>query len=264
MVFEYVFMKNALLAGVAIAGACSLLGVFLILRNLAMLGDGLAHASFGGIAAGILFKINPIVSAFLFALANAVAVKKLMKNRVYGDAAIAVIFSFGMALAVMLIGIAKAFKSDIFSYLFGSILTASKIDVALGFIVFAIVLSTITIFYRELFLISFNEEIAHVNGINVDRFNTVVILLASAVVVVAIKVAGVLLASSFLVIPALTALQISASFKKSLIFSLLFSEISTILGIFMSFYLNVPTSGIIVMIMIFIFLTLFLAKILRK
>ncbi len=252
-VFEYEFMRNALLTGFAIAGACSLLGIFLILRRLSMLGDGLAHAAFGGIAVGLLFKFNPTASALIFSIINAFIVKRLMKNRVYGDAAIAVIFSFGMALAVVLIGISKTFKSGVFSYLFGSILTANETDIVISFSVFVLVASLIMLFYKKLFLVSFNEEVAWVSGIKVERINTILIMLSALVIVVAIKIAGILLASAFLVLPALSALRFSTSFKGSIIASLIISEVSTIAGIIASFYLNLPTSGVIVLIMIFLF-----------
>jgi zinc transport system permease protein len=166
---EFGFMQRAFVAGILISVICAAIGVFLVLRRMSLLGDGLAHISFGGIAAGMFFGVYPLVSALVFSVLAAVGIQKLKRMKVYGDAAIAIFFSFGLAIGVVLVSLSRGFNSDLFSYLFGSILAVSETDILMILVFGLATLSAIVLFYKELFFITFDEESARASGLPVEN-----------------------------------------------------------------------------------------------
>src|SRR4030095_10557292 len=145
-IFAYEFMQRALLGGVLIALICSLLGVYLVLKRLSLLGDGLAHAAFAGVATGLLLHIYPLSAALIVTSIGALGVQKLIRmTKIYGDAATAVVLSLGMGIAVIIIGVVHGFSVDLFSYLFGSILAVNNTDLAVIAGVFVIVMVFIAV-----------------------------------------------------------------------------------------------------------------------
>lgn len=247
----YGFIQRAYIGGILIALSASLLGLFLVLRRLSLIGDGLAHASFGGIAIGLLLDVNPIAVALGVASIASLGIHRLMQRaRAHGDAAIAVIFSFGMAIAITIIGWTRGFDTNLFSYLFGSILSITRTELWIMAGIAVLTVSFVTYFYRDLVHISFNEDLAQVNGIRVTRVNQALVVLTALTVVAAIKAVGILLVTAVIVIPPLTALQLCRSFKSSLIVASIVSISSMILGITLAYYLNLPPSGVIVLTMI--------------
>ncbi len=264
-ILQYGFMQKALIAGILISIVCSLIGLFLVLRKLSLLSDGLAHTAFGGLAIGLLLGINPIIAALFFTVISAVFLQKLIKKtEIYGDAATALVLSFGLGIAVIIIGIAKGFTVDLFSYLFGSILAVSALDLYIIGGVFLITISFIASCYKQLSFISFNEDLATVSGLPVNRINTLFSILVGMVVVISMRAVGILLVSAMIVIPTISALQLSRSFKSTLAYSLGISIFSVIAGIFLSYYLNLPTGGAIVMLMFVIFITCSIIKSVNK
>ena len=253
-ILNHGFMQRALISGILIAIICSLIGVFLVLRRLSLLGDGLAHVAFGGIAIGLLLKIPPLISALFFTAIGSLGVQKLInKSKVYGESATALVLSLGVGVGVLIIGAVKGFNVDLFSYLFGSILAISNFDLMVITIVFLLVIAFVVVFYRELILMTFNEEIARISGVKIDLINTLFAILAAMTIVITIRAVGILLISSLLVVPAITAIQISKSFRNTLIISMLLSLFSVIAGIFASFYLNLPAGGTIVVLICALF-----------
>ncbi len=252
---SYTFMQKALISGIMIGIACSLLGTFLVLARLSLLGDGLAHVAFGGIAIGILFGVNPIAAALVTAALGAVFVQRIVTStRLYGDSATALILSMGVGVAVLIIGAAKGFTVDLFSYLFGSILAISSLDILIISIVLLAVVIFIILFYKKLVLISFNQELARISGVSIGLVTTLFAILTAMTVVISIRAVGILLVSSLIVIPSMTALLISRSFKMTLLLSMLFSVFSIITGIILSFYLDLPPGGTIVVLMCLLFI----------
>jgi len=254
-VLQYDFVRNALFAGILVSLSTSLLGVYLILRRLSLIGDGLAHAAFGGIAVGFLFNVNPLLTALVFASLGSLGINRLMsKAKVYGDSAIALVLSAGMALAIVIIGYVRGFNANLFSYLFGSILSVGSQDlIMLGIVTFAVV-GFILINYRSLLAATFNEEIAKIKGIRVNLLNSAMIVLTACAIVVAIRAVGILLVTGLLVIPPLTALLVASSFKRAMVYSLLFSVFSMVGGIILAFVLDLPPGGMIVLSMVVVFL----------
>lgn len=252
-IFQYAFMQNALVAGVLIAIICSVIGVFLVLRRMSLIGDGLAHISFGGLAAGLFFGVYPLLSALVFSLLAALGIERLKKMKVYGDAAIAIFFSFGLALGVVVISLSRGFTVDLFSYLFGSILAVSRNDL---FFISALGVATIAViaaFYKELLYITFDEDSARASGIAVESVNTALIVLTAMAVVMSMRIVGILLVSSFIVIPASVALILCRNFRQAILVSAAIGVTSVIAGLFASYYLDIAAGGAIVLALIFMF-----------
>lgn len=244
------FMQKAFMAGILISASTSLIGVYLILRKLSMLGSGLAHASFGGVAIGFLTGLNPFLTALIFAAISSLGINKLVEEaKTYGDSAIAVILSLGMATAVLIIGYVDGFGASLFSYLFGSILSISQQDLMVMTMVFMAISGFIYKYYSQLMMTTFNHEFAKVQGIRTKKIEAAFTVLVALSVVVSIRAVGILLVTSLLVIPGLAALQISASFKSTLLNSVVISEVSMIAGIYLSYLLDLPPAGVIVTLM---------------
>lgn len=257
-------MQRAFLGGVIIAILCSSIGVFLVLRRMALIGDGLAHISFGGIAAGLFFKIYPLLSALAFSIIAALGIQKLKKMKVYSDSAIAIFFSFGLALGVVLISLSKGFNADLMSYLFGSILAISETDILLIFIAGAITLLAIAIFYKEFVYLSFDEEAAKASGIPTEQLNTLLIVLTAIAVVLSMRMVGILLVSSFMVIPASIAIPLCKNFKDTILLSVIISAASLIIGLMIAYYFDLAASGAIVLVLILMFAAMLCYKSLMK
>jgi len=251
---SYGFMQRALLGGIGIALAASLLGPFLVLRRQSLLGDGLAHAAFGGIAMGLLLGIHPLVAAIAAALIAALLMQGLVeRSKVYSDTAIAVILSLGMATAIVIIGAVNGFNVNLFSYLFGSILTISSLDLVLIFCVLALIASFIFWGYRSLVLLTFHEELAKLSGVRMRLLVTLFSVLTALAVVISIRAVGIVLVTALLVIPAATALQTARSFFSAMVISSVIAVLSLVAGILLSYYLDLPPGGMIVMVMCLVF-----------
>jgi zinc transport system permease protein len=259
-VFQYGFMQRALVAGIMIAIICSVIGTFIVLKRLSMIGDGLAHISLGGIALGLFFGVYPVVSALIFSALSAIGINSLRRAKIYGDVAIAIFFSAGLAVAVVILSIANGFNVDLFSYLFGSILTVNETDlqVMLGLGIFT--LGAVVIFYKELFYITFDEISARASGIPVEKLNTLLVVLTAITVVISLKIVGILLVSSLLVVPVATSLQISRNFKGTILISIIFAILSVVVGLIISFYFNLASGGAIVLTSVIVFLIVMIYK----
>ena len=260
-IFNYGFVQRAIIAGVLIAAICSLLGVFLVLRRFSLIGDGLAHITFGSVAVVLLIGISPFyvtLAALPIVMISSLVILKLTSTkRIQGDAAIGIVSSIGIAAGIILTSLSGGYNVDLFSYLFGNILTVNQTELILSFIVFLIVVATVIFFYHDLFAITFDEELARSMGIKTKKINVILFLLTALAAVLAMKVAGIMLVSAMLILPPLTALQLSISFRMTLIASLIFSVISVISGILISFLLNLPAGGTIVLINVAILFLVF-------
>ncbi len=252
--FQYGFMQRAFLAGILIALLCSVIGVFLVLRRMALLGDGLAHISFGGIAAGMFFGVYPLLSALVFSVLAALGIQKLKHMKVYSDSAIAIFFSFGLALGVVLVSLSHGLNADLFSYLFGSILAVSETDILLILGVGLATILALWLFFKELFYITFDEDSARASGIPVESLNTMLIILTAIAPVLSMRIVGILLVSSFIVIPASTALPICRSFRQAITASAIIAIASVIIGLILAYYFDLAAGGSIVLVLVVGFL----------
>ncbi len=247
--FSYGFMQKGLLGGIAIALCCGLLGPFLVLRRLSLLGDGLAHLSFGGVAIGLLLGINPLLAALISVLIGSFWIHSLIKKNVYGDAAIALVLSLGVGIGIVVIGAVHGFNVNLFSYLIGSILALSSTDIILSSLLVVATIIFMVLFYRDMFMLTFNQELATLTGKKINVANFLFTILVALVVVLSIRAVGILLVSALLVIPTLLALNLSRSFKQTIIFSTLVAVVAIVIGIIVSFVLDIPPSGSIVLLL---------------
>lgn len=252
---HYSFIQKAFITGSFVAIACSSLGLFLVLKKMSLIGDGLSHVSFGAIGLGLFLGIYPFYIAIPIVVISSLLILKIsQKARVYGDAAIGIVSAVGISTGVILASLSGGFNIDLFSYLFGNILAISIGEVILSIILSFLVLLMVYYFYWELFSVSFDEEYAKTTGIKTSFINSLLTVLTAVVVSLSVKIVGVMLVSALLILPAVSALQISYQFKKTLILSVIFSLISVIFGIFISFFLDLPSGATIVFVNIFFFL----------
>jgi len=254
---RYGFMQRALIAGTLIATLCAILGVFLVLRRFSLIGDGLAHVAFGGVAVALLLRVEPAytaVAAIPVVLLSSLGILKLTeKARIYGDAAIGIVSSFGIACGILLTSVAGGFNVDLFSFLFGNILSISRDELLIAAALFCIVVVTVVFFYNDLFAITFDEELAKSSGIRAGRINGVLVVLTALTVVLAMKLVGIMLISALLIVPAVTALQVARGFRTTILAAAGCAVFSVVAGIFFSFVMNLPAGGAIVMINILLF-----------
>jgi zinc transport system permease protein len=260
-ILSYSFMQKGLIAGMAIAIICSLVGMFLVLRRYALFGDALSHMAFGGISVGMLVGVYPLWTAFIVSVLGALGITKLRKStKISGDAAIAVLLVSGFGIGVLLISATGGFKVDLFSFLFGSILLLSMEDTLFILGISIGIVTTLTIIRKQLLHLTFDEEQAKVSGLNVDRLNYIFVILASVTVITAMRLVGILLISALIVLPNITSMMFGKSFKKTAIISMLTAIFSVISGIFLSYYLDLAPSGTIVMISVAILVGTLIAK----
>ena len=246
-ILQYEFMQRALISGIAISISCSLIGLFLILKRFSLFGDAMSHVAFGGIALGLFLKSNPIWVSLIVSIIGALAIIKLNSSkRIYSDSSISVLLSLGLAMGLVLISLSGGFSIDITSYLFGSILLVNIEETLSTVLLSVIVIAFVILYYKKLIYLVFNEEQALVNGINTVVLNILFITLATIAIVMSIRLIGVLMVSSLLIIPNVSSLLLGYGFKKTILFSICFSLTSVILGIILAFEWNITPSGMIV------------------
>jgi zinc transport system permease protein len=253
-ILSYGFMQRALISGIAISLMCSVVGLFLVLRRHSLFGDALAHSAFGGIAAGLFLGIYPMWTAFIVSILSALGLTKIrQKFQISGDATVAILLSSGLAMGVILISLAGGFTVNLFSFLFGSILLVSLDNTILILGLAGSILVVILLLYRQLTYATFNEEQAKVSGIQVEKLNYLLVVIAGITVVSSMQLVGILLTSSLIVIPNVTAMLFSRGFKQTAILSMIFAVFSAVTGILTSYIFNIAPGGMIVLISILLF-----------
>jgi len=257
----YGFLQRALLAGIFIGLACALLGVFLILRKDAMIGHGLAHVTFAGVALGLFLNVLPLLLALAVAVAAALGIMKL-KDRagLYGDTAIGIFSSAGMAAGILLVTLSQKFNIDLLGYLFGDILAIDPLEVGLSTGLAAAVLLAIALNYHQLMYMTFSPESARASGVRTGRLDLLLTVLTAVTVVLGMKVVGLLMVTALLVIPAAAGLQAAANFKKAVLVSALVALVSVVGGLAAAVALDLPASAAIVILSFLIFGMTFLFR----
>ena len=261
---QYSFIQKAFIAGAFVSVVCSVLGVFLVLRKMSLIGDGLSHVSFGAIAFGLFLGVYPFYIAIPIVMLSSILILNIsQKAKIYGDSAIGIVSAIGISTGLILTSISGGFNVDLFSYLFGNILAVSNLEVIMSVVLSIIVLLVVYLFYWDFFAETYDEEFAQVSGIKTKYLNTILALLTSVTVVLATKTVGVMLVSALLILPAVSALQIAKNFKSTLIIATIISLISVIIGIILSFVLNLPTGATIVIVNAFFLLFTIILKRIR-
>lgn len=259
----YDFIQKALICGTLIAITSSLLGNFLVLKKQSLISDGLSHVSFATIAISLFLGLPPLFVSIPLVIFASILINRLgEKTNVYSDSAIGLVSAFSIAIGVIIVSINKGFNIDIYSYLFGSILSISFEEIILTLIVSIISIILLILFLNDLFLVTYDQDFASVSKINTKILNIIIGIIQSIIIVVGIKIVGAMLMSSLIIFPPITALQIAKNFKSMIIISLILSVTSVITGIFSSFIFNLPTGATIVVINgIFFIISFFLNKI---
>ncbi len=247
-ILAYTFMQRALVASVIIGVVCAVIGTYVVLRGLSFIGAGIAHASFGGVALGFLLGVNPFLSAIIFCLLTAWGIGwTSAKGEIKEDTAIGIFFASTMALGVLFVGLMKAYNVDLFGYLFGSVLAVTEQDIWLSLTIGGIVLLTVAVLYKELKFVTFDQEMAAVEGLPATGLYFLLLSLMALTVVISIKVVGVILVSALLVIPPATAYQLSDDFNKMMLDSIVVGVSSAVVGLFLSYWLDVASGATIVL-----------------
>jgi len=243
----YQFFQYALLGGIITAFACAWIGFFLILRKEAMIGDGVAHTAFGGIALGVLLGIDPVLTALGVSILAVLGISYMKrKGFAQSDAAIAVMLAIGFSSGLIIISIAGGFNVELFSYLFGSILTINKADLLIVGILGVVTILFLGFFHKELIAMTFDEDSTRLMGIPVDKLGIGFNILVAVSITLSIKIIGIILVVALLVLPGLTALQLNLSFKGSTVAAIILGITSVVVGIVLSALYDVASSGVIV------------------
>ncbi|MDQ4101041.1 MAG: metal ABC transporter permease [Thermoproteota archaeon] len=254
-ILEAGFIQRALITGIAAAVVCSAVGLFLVLRRHSLFGDALSHMAFGGIAVGLFTNIYPIWTAIIVSVLAALGMTKLRQStKIPPDAAVAVLLSSGLALGIVLVSISGGFSVDLFSFLFGSILLVSPDEVYMILGLSAGIMAILLLFYRKFMYIAFDEEQAKVSGLQVSKLNYLFIVLASITVIASIRLVGILLISSLIVIPNITAMLFGKGFKKTALISGMIGVFAVVAGVLISYEANIATGGTIVLVLVMTFL----------
>ena len=241
--FQYAFMQNAFFVSICISILCPCIGIFLVLRRYSMIGDTLSHASLAGITIGLLTNQNPILGAFLFTSICGALIEFLRRYfKKYTDLILTIVLALSVGTAITVISSGKL-HANADSFLFGSILTVTEFDIYMVLILSVISVAALILLYHQMLYIAYDEEAAQVAGVKVRLINYIFAVLVASAISVSIRIVGVLVLSSMIALPVATALQLGKGFKATLIFSIVFSVIDIMAGLFLSYYLNVAPGG---------------------
>lgn len=246
---SYSFVVKALIVGVLLSVCSALVGTSLVLRQNSMISDGLSHAAFGAFAVAIVLGFAPLWVALPIVIFAAFLILRFNANKKsFGDARIAVLSVSSLAVGTLAISLKKGINIDLNSYLFGSILSVSRLDVWLSILVFIITIVLFVISYNRIFTITFDEEFASSVGIKVKSYDAIFAIICSFIVVLGLRLIGSLLISSLIIFPTLSALQVTKSYKSTIILAVIISISSFLLGMTFSYLLSVPTGAAVVLI----------------
>ncbi|WP_102346617.1 metal ABC transporter permease [Bacillus sp. Marseille-P3661] len=268
-ILQYEFLQNAFFTGIMIGILAPLLGVFIVVRRLSLIADALSHITLAGIAASMLLEkkvmafqgLNPIYMGMVFSVGGSMLIENLRKiYKHYQELAIPIILSGGVGLSVVFISLADGFNTDLFTYLFGSVTAVSRVDLWTILIVTIVVISMIVLFFKELFILSFDEEHAVVSGINAKWIHFLFIVMVAIVIAASMRIVGVLLVSALMTLPVASSIRIARGFKQTILYSVLFGEIAVVGGLIVAYYLDIAPGGTIVIFSILILMTTILIK----
>ena len=252
---QYEFMQRAFIAAVLVSVACGAVGTYVVIKRIVSLSGAISHAAFGGVGLGYFLGVNPVLAAIPFSILAAISMGAVReKVKISQDTAIGILWSVGMALGILFINLKSGFAPDLFSYLFGSIITVSNSDLYIMLILDIIILLTVLLFRNEFIGVSFDEEFSQVVGLHTTFINMLLLALIALSIVVLIKVVGVILLIALLAIPAAIAKQYTYNIRKLMILSTILGVILTTLGLVLSFIFNLSSGATIVLVMAAAFL----------
>ena len=260
-IFEYSFMQNAVMAALLASIVTGIIGTIAIEKKLISMSGGIAHASFGGIGLGYLAGFEPIWGGLAFAIASSLLISKISKSkRVNADTMTGILWSFGMALGILFISLAPGYMPDMTSYLFGDILSVSSGAIVTMFFFTLVIAAVFIMFYTYFTAYLFDEEYAKASGINTRVLEWMVYLMIPAGIIVLIKIVGVILTIALMTIPVSIAKLFFKSFGKVVVVSMLISIVFCLLGLTLSYYINIPSGVCIIVLASIIYLVLMFTK----
>ncbi|MGA9289889.1 MAG: metal ABC transporter permease [Anaerobacillus sp.] len=271
--WKFEFLQNAFMAGILIGIIAPLLGVFIVVRRQALIADALSHITLAGIAASLLLGkyftfwqgVNPIYMGMGFSAAGSLFIEQLRKvYKQFEELAIPITLSGGIGLGVVFLSLADGFNSDLFNYLFGSVIAISRSDLMAVAVITVIVVLVVILLYKELFFLSFDEEQAIVSGIRGKWIHFIFILLVAFVIAVSMQIVGVLLVSALMTLPVAASIRIAKGFKQTIGLSILLGEISVLGGLVLAYYLDIAPGGTIVLLSALILVAVLLFKRLKQ
>jgi zinc transport system permease protein len=258
------FMRLAFAAGAIVGVLAPTVGFFLVQREMSLIGDGIGHVAFAGVALGYLVGVSPVWTALAAAVIGAIGIEYLRAQRkTAGDQALAIVFYTGIAGGVVLISAAGALNANLFSYLFGSILTVTRSDLAVIATLGLASLALIALSLRSLIAVSLDEEGARVAGLPVPLLNGVVSMLAALTIGVSMRIVGILLIAALMVLPVIAAQRLAWSLRSTMGVSILFGLFSVLVGLTVSYYADLPPGGTIVLTATGVFLVTPIVSLLR-
>lgn len=264
--FTFEFIRYSVLSGLLVGIIAPLIGGFIVIRRLSLIADALSHVTLGGIAFGVWLStlitatINPLITGIVFSVIGALGIERLRTVYThYKELAIPIIMSAGISIGIVFLSMANGINQDLFAYLFGSISAVGQQDFYLILAIAVIVIIFIFLFYKELFLVSFDEEYASV--MKAPRWIQIVFIIMVALVISAsMRIVGILLVSALMTLPIASAMRVTSSFKQLMVVSVIFGEIAVIIGLLLSYYLNISPGGTIVLVSLLILLATVLVR----
>ena len=246
---SYPFMTRAFLVGSLVALCSALLGVSLVLKRYSMIGDGLSHVGFGAMAIAAAMNAAPLAVAIPIVIVAAVLLLRINSNaKIKGDAAIALISTSSLAIGVMVISLTTGMNTDVYNYMFGSILAMSSDDLKLSVILSVIVLILFIFFYHKIFAITFDETFARATGVKAGIYNTLIAVLTAVTIVLGMRMMGALLISSLIIFPALTSMRVFKSFFGVVVSSGVVSVVCFFIGLILSYVYSIPAGASVVVV----------------
>ena len=253
---EYAFMHRAFLVGILIGVMAPIIGTFLVHRQLALIGDALAHTAFAGVAVGLFVNavfdagVSPYITAVVVAMIAALSIELISEvTDAYNDVSMAIVLSTGFALGAVLISLnAGGLAVGVNQYLFGNLSTVSRENAAILMVLFVVIVAVVAVTYKQLLYVTFDETAARVAGINVRWYNRVMAMLTAMVVVGAMQIMGVILVAAMLVVPVAAAAQLARGFKSALLASVVLAELAVLVGITLSYQYETTAGGTIVLV----------------
>lgn len=258
--FSYEYLRNAYIMGILIGIVAPIIGSYVVMKRLSLIVDGVSHVTLSGVSLGLMmnkfgYAINPMYFGMIFALLGSFIIDKISNSfKKYKEIAIPITISFASAVTAIFISLSGGFSTDLSQYLFGSILTTTKFEIYIMSITLFVILLGLKFNYYNFLSFTIDEDYCAFAGINTKNYKKIFTILIAVVVSICIKAVGMMLVSALVIIPIITASKFCKSFKQTLIFAIIFSELSVFSGLISSYYLNIPSGAMIVIVNIALFI----------
>ncbi len=264
-ILSYSFMTKALIVGLLVSICSALLGVTLVLKRYALIGDGLSNVGFGSLTVAVALGITPLYVSIPLSILSAVILMRIGSNsKINSDSAIAMIGSGAVAVGVAITSMTTGMNTDVCNMMFGSLVTLTTEDLILSIVTSSVVIFMFIALYDKIFMVTFDEKFAIASGINVNRYNTIIAIMTGVTIVVGMRMMGTILISSILIFPAISSMRLFKTFKHVVISSGIVSVISFLIGIYVAYVYGVSTGASIVLANIALLMIFSISGLVRK